>query len=379
MRAHLRCIPAPTPPQLGQRSVRVLAWRLNRIEHDVGRIGILRKGGAQVPLEALRGLLRRSGVHQRAARGQKHEVAEEAESLVARLVDDADHGRALALRGLVEAPHDLVRRRAVKAAGGLVREEEQRLRHQLHRDRDPLALAARDAAHLGSPDACLHDGGQVQVPRDLLHSRLDFAAIRGRREPQTGLEADVVLHGQLPVEDIVLRDVPRHVPQESQVVCLLPVDEEPARDAAIEGLAAQDRQERGLAAARGAHHGDAVARGDAQVDSLQQLRAVRQREAHALEAEGHAVGARDLLALHLACQHPHTCAAAGAPLAEAHGSGTAGAGPSGAEDVPRQVHGGVNQRPGRTCGRRTGCHGFASRPEDFDGPQDDQVASPDNE
>mmetsp|Transcript_72457 Transcript_72457/g.223916 ORF Transcript_72457/g.223916 Transcript_72457/m.223916 type:complete len:441 (-) Transcript_72457:459-1781(-) len=355
---------APAPPQHGQGLLAGRVRGLDHVQHHVRGVRVLRERRLEVLLEARRGVRRRAGVHEGAAGREQDQLAEEAERLEARLVDDADDRGALVLRGLVEAAYDLVCRRAVEAACGLVREEQQGSRNQLHGDGDALPLATRYSTLLWSADACLDDGGQVEVLRDLLHGLPQVSGGGPRRQPQTGLETDVVFDGQLSMEDVVLWDEPRHVPEEAQVLRLLPADQQSTCDAAVRGLAAQHSQESGLAAARGAHDGDAAPRHDAEVDALQQLCTVWQGEAYILKAE------QDTTTASQRCWSGIRCIQNSFAMSSTGGkSVTVGEGPDRqparalVQDVSGQVHGCIDEVPGCGAVRQVARRGPAGLPD----------------
>jgi uncharacterized membrane protein len=205
-------------------------------------------------------------------RTEQTELVEQTEDVRGRLVDGGDHGALLvhgvtdfylAGRQLLEVVHHDLRHERVQAGGRLVDEQQRGLRENLRRVVQALALVLGDVRAAGDGvadrlvalalEAHLHDGVLDQaVALRVVH----------RRQPALRLELQVLPHGQVRHEHLVLVHV-RH----QRVERLLPrlvVQQDLARRHRV--VPRERVEQRGLARAAGAHDREQLARRRAAAD-----------------------------------------------------------------------------------------------------------------
>jgi len=120
-------------------------------------------------------------------------------------VGDADHGLVVAPGQLGEQLHHLLVGAGIQAAGHLVQEQDVGIGHQLHRQTDPLELAATEGLR------GVHRHGRLVGQSHLLqhpaHVLGDLLGGGVRRQPQAGGVAQGAADADLAVHDILLGHV----------------------------------------------------------------------------------------------------------------------------------------------------------------------------
>ncbi len=173
-----------------------------------------------------------------ASGGEDQETVADAETEDA--VRDHDDGAAVVGEPAQHVHHGAVHA-GVETGGRLVQEEQRRLGQQFHGDADPFALAAGESVH-GLSGAFF----EPQFPDHLLHPGLPFGVLRVLGEAQFGGVGEGGAHGELGVQDVVLRDQADAPPQFGVVAVQVTAV---VQDGAVVGgpLSGQSVEQRGLA------------------------------------------------------------------------------------------------------------------------------------
>mmetsp|Transcript_33905 Transcript_33905/g.89873 ORF Transcript_33905/g.89873 Transcript_33905/m.89873 type:complete len:437 (-) Transcript_33905:193-1503(-) len=188
------------------------AWRLRLIlvelsaddVHEPVRRVLVVGHAEALRLEVLLGSGGRPQIHGLAALAEQQHVVEEREEGEAGLVDDHDAGHA-ELGHLLQRGADRDRAARVETRGGLVQEEQGRLRRQLQADVDALPLAAADAPLLHAAHDAVLDVDDLHHVEDVVRDVLDPLPLRADLVPQPRRELDLLTHREVLVDDVVLR------------------------------------------------------------------------------------------------------------------------------------------------------------------------------
>mmetsp|Transcript_26802 Transcript_26802/g.46732 ORF Transcript_26802/g.46732 Transcript_26802/m.46732 type:complete len:467 (+) Transcript_26802:549-1949(+) len=212
---------------------------LEQVEVEVRRVDLPGRRAAQQRLEVGRAARRGAKVGGPPL-GQQQEVLAEVEHRPRGLVDRADGHRARVVRHLGHVLHDAGRVVRVQPGGGLVQEEDVRLRHHAQAHRDPLELARGQPARapavlVGEPQDLqqLVDAAAEQLLRD---AHQPAAVVEVLADGEDGQDLLELLHVGQPVAGHglpVQQDLPRHL--------------------GVGQAAGQRVEQRGLARPRGAH------------------------------------------------------------------------------------------------------------------------------
>jgi hypothetical protein len=117
-------------------------------------------------------------------------------------VGDHQH-HAAGVGELAQHQHDLTVQRGVQTRRRLIEQQQRRLGEQLERHRRAFALPAGELVHPG-----VGVFGQVEFLEHLGDDLGPFLLAGVGRQPQLGGVAQRLVHGQLAVHDVVLRDHP---------------------------------------------------------------------------------------------------------------------------------------------------------------------------
>ena len=162
----------------------------------------------------------------------------------------------MVLRHALHVAHDRQRRKRVEPRRRLVEEHDRRRREDARRDREALALAARQAAQQAAARHAAADerpdrAAQPHRLDDLVDARLAPRRRPARRQDDARVELHHLTSGQHRPEVLVLRHIgsPAHKVRRRAAA----VDEDGAAELAGRLAHREDVHERRLAGARGAH------------------------------------------------------------------------------------------------------------------------------
>ena len=192
--------------------------------------------------------------------------------------------------GVGELPQQLDHRQRIDARQArrrLVKDEDRRIRQQLHGEVDALPLAAADAPFPLVADAGLLGAVEPELVDHRVDSGLDLGVGGVAGEPEPGRVPQRLPDGEVGVEDVVLWHIPDPSPEQIVVVVEIePADDEPPGGG--DGLAVEDREERALPGAAGPHDGHHLAGLDDERDPLEE-RAARGGDGDAVSLDDVAV------------------------------------------------------------------------------------------
>mmetsp|Transcript_35377 Transcript_35377/g.92540 ORF Transcript_35377/g.92540 Transcript_35377/m.92540 type:complete len:215 (+) Transcript_35377:1275-1919(+) len=152
-------------------------------------------------------------VHERSVGGKQEEAVAASEDLITWLMQHAYNRETLDRRGVLQCMHHPEPCGRVQPRGGLVKDEQRRVAHQLHPNVDALPLPPRDAALPGVSNQRVLHVVQLEQRQRRVHQLNHPAVAPVGRQPQQRLEHQRLPHRQLGVHDVVLRHEAHFAPE----------------------------------------------------------------------------------------------------------------------------------------------------------------------